>query len=286
MAYLERNGRRLHFELDGSQGSPVLMLMGFGMSIKGWLRQRPALASSHRLVLLDNAGIGGSDPPPRRRWSMRDMAADALTLVDALELPSVHVVGVSMGGMIAQQLALDAPERVRSLSLVVTHPGGRFLLPPLRGLRLFAQLNFLPIGRLARSPKLSNSPDGAKPVDTLLELLFPMPYIESRREELQRLFSYPPSPAATRLSQLWAVLAHQPGARLSLLSAIPSLVVGAAKDVLIEPKASEVLASRINAQRFVLMPQAGHGVMFQCHEALNRHLLEHFAETDATQQAR
>src|SRR2546428_1807377 len=103
---------------DGA-GEPVLLLMGLGGEHHAWDLMRPELARRHRLVLLDNRDAGASDEA-RGAYGLDDMASDALGVMDALGIERFHVVGASMGGAIAQRLALQAPTRVATLILLCT----------------------------------------------------------------------------------------------------------------------------------------------------------------------
>lgn len=126
------------YESEGA-GDPVLLLMGLGGDHHGWALQRPALAQRHRVVLLDNRDAGASDEA-RVPYGIADMASDALAVMDHLGIERFHVVGASMGGAIAQRLALQAPPRVASLVLVSTW--GRtdpFLRAILSGWRLLVE---------------------------------------------------------------------------------------------------------------------------------------------------
>ena len=112
-------------------GDPVLLIMGLGASSRLWHRLLPWLAREHRVILFDNRGTGSS-APVRGRLTMSGLAADAVTVLDAAGIERAHVVGASMGGMIAQHVALDHRDRVRSLVLACTTPGGRSGAPPWR----------------------------------------------------------------------------------------------------------------------------------------------------------
>ena len=114
---------RIAYTIHGTSGPPVLLVMGLGMRGVVWRPQVEVLERDHRLLTFDNRGIGESDDAPGP-WRIPDMAEDALRVLDAARFSSAHVVGVSMGGMIAQELALRAPRRVRSLTLIVTPPPG------------------------------------------------------------------------------------------------------------------------------------------------------------------
>ena len=118
------DGVSLHYELIGQSGSPLLLISGFGTSMVDWPPAFLAiLQEAHRLILVDNRGMGRSCGP-MDNYSMAAGAADVLGLLDFLGLQSAHVFGHSMGGMIGQHLALACPHRLRSLALVSTAPGG------------------------------------------------------------------------------------------------------------------------------------------------------------------
>jgi len=110
----------IYYETDGT-GEPVLFLHGLGSSSVAWEFQRQAFASRYRLIMPDIRGHGRSGKPPGP-YTMALFAADIVGLLDALELPAAHVVGLSLGGMIGFQMAVDYPERVRSLVVVNAGP--------------------------------------------------------------------------------------------------------------------------------------------------------------------
>src|SRR5215467_11349331 len=122
MPLLNVKDARLHYELQG-QGEPVLFIQGCGVAGSGWQPQTDALAKDFLCLTFDNRGIGRS-VSAAKHLTVEQMATDARILLDAMGWDSAHIVGHSLGGVIAQQLALDAPHRVRSLSLLCTFSKG------------------------------------------------------------------------------------------------------------------------------------------------------------------
>jgi 3-oxoadipate enol-lactonase len=120
MSTIRVNGVELYYEIHG-EGEPVLMIHGLGSSTRDWDLQVPALASTFKVITYDVRGHARSEKP-RQRYSVKLFADDAAALIRALNLGPMHVVGISMGGMIAFQLAVDAPELVRSLVIANSGP--------------------------------------------------------------------------------------------------------------------------------------------------------------------
>jgi pimeloyl-ACP methyl ester carboxylesterase len=116
------DGTSLHYERTGS-GAPVLLVMGLGMSADGWWRSIPVLAEELECIAFDNRGAGRSDVP-EGPYSIELMADDAMAVLDAADVERAHVYGISLGGMIAQTIALRHPDRVDKLVLGATTPGG------------------------------------------------------------------------------------------------------------------------------------------------------------------
>jgi pimeloyl-ACP methyl ester carboxylesterase len=119
MPFTTNNGARLHWDEKGD-GTPVLLVMGHRYSSKMWYPSIPALSAHHRVIWFDNRGTGESDTTGK--ISVQDMAADAFAVMDAAGVDSAHIYGVSMGGVIVQEMALQKPGRVRSLIVGCSGP--------------------------------------------------------------------------------------------------------------------------------------------------------------------
>lgn len=123
MTVLERpDGARIWWTSEG-EGEPVILVMGLGYPSDMWFRVTPVLAERYRVLRLDNRGAGRTGDVPAGPYSVEMMADDVVAVLDAAGETSAHVIGASMGGLIAQEIALSKPERVRSLVLACTHPG-------------------------------------------------------------------------------------------------------------------------------------------------------------------
>jgi len=242
--------------------------MGFGMRGQVWKPQIEGLANRHHLAWFDARGIGDSETSPGP-WSMDDMARDATRVLDALGWSDdVHLVGVSMGGMVAQHLVLARPQRFASLSLIATTPGGRIgsKLPSWRGLYYFARANLA-------SQRTRN--------DVLLRLLYPPHFVASADPAALKARMADQmgvrAPRSTLLAQLGAVMRHDVRTRLSAVH-LPTLVIRPDQDILVRPENSDVLSSLISGARLVSLQDGGHGAVFQCAREVNCALAEHIEQ--------
>jgi pimeloyl-ACP methyl ester carboxylesterase len=260
---------RLSFDHAGSGGTPVLLVMGFGMPGRAWMSQVPALSAHHRVAWFDNRGVGESEAP-RGLYTMQAVAGDALAVLDHLEWDHAHVVGVSMGGMIAQELALRHRARVRSLSLIATHAGGwKALLPTRRGLKLFLR---------------ANAASGPERIDVLSKLLYTetfrlSPEIEQLHAEMLANIAAPAA-ARGRIAQFAAVARHQTASRLGELGDLPTIIIRPGQDVLIRPSESDRLKRLLPHAELHSFANAGHGLIRDCADAVNAALLDHVRKAD------
>ena len=229
----------------GAGGEPVLMIMGLGASSRLWFRLLPWIARRHRAIVFDNRGTGNSSPV-RGRLSMHDLAHDARAVMDDAGVDSAHVIGASMGGMVAQHLALEHRDSVRSLTLACTTPGGRAGAPPWR---LLATAALRPLLGSRRTFPLVAPALYAR--DTLRERP------ERVLDDLRRRLDDDTSPL-TVYAQLAAIAAHDTRARLHELKGIPTLVVHGLEDALVPPDRGRHLAQLIPGALLELVERCGH----------------------------
>ena len=254
------------FYQDVGEGDPVLLIMGFGGDHLAWAMQMADFAARHRVIAFDNRGVGQSDVPDAP-YTTRMMADDALGLMDALGVDSAHVLGVSMGGMIAQELVLARPDRVRSLHLACT-----FGRPDPYMLALNSAWREMRIG-LGRESTLR----------TLgLWLFSPTTYAE-RPELIEALLQtslanpYPQSLIGF-LRQGEAVAAHDALERLGTIRC-PTLVSVAEDDILVPPRFAREIVARIPGAELRTIPAAGHGYFLERPDLFNELSLEFIARS-------
>jgi 3-oxoadipate enol-lactonase len=265
----------LAYERTG-HGSAVLLIHGCGIVGDGWRPQIDALADRFTLLAFDHRGLGGSEL--RGRLSVEGMAEDALAVLETERIERAHVVGHSLGGLIAQQLALVTPDRVASLSLLCTFAHGRQGARMTPGLALTALRMRIGTREMRRQ--------------AFVELVMPASYLAGvdrarLAAELQPLFGRDlgDNPSVI-LKQVAAMAKFDPRERLRALPRVPVLVVSAQQDRIALPAYGRELAGAIPGARYVEIAGAGHGVTIQRAPEINALLAQHFAAampTAATQ---
>lgn len=249
---------------DEGSGTAVLLIMGLAYPAAAWFRQVPVLAQHHRVLTVDNRGAGVTGEAPGAPYSVETMADDCLAVLDAAGVETAHVVGISMGGLMAQEIALSHPERVLSLTLMSSHPG------TLAGVWPQEMQEFM-AARLA------------------------MPAEE--RAEFSIPFNYHPNTPRVLIEQDWRVRAAGTAGAVGYAAqagtalwgryeelptvSVPTLVACGAQDRLCVPANSEKLAAAIPDAKLVLVEGANHLVTTDQADEVNRMLLAHFAEHES-----
>jgi pimeloyl-ACP methyl ester carboxylesterase len=272
---VDRHGCRLAYDLRGNpDGPPVLLIQGVGVHGAGWRPQVDALAADHHCATFDNRGMGRSQPVGDRALTVEQMADDALAVMRDIGWESAHIVGHSLGGLIALQLALAHRDAVRSLSLLCTFADGRIAT------RLTPRM--LWVGTRTRiGPRRARR-------RAFLELVMP-PGAASRNgdaeqlaAELEPLFGHdiadqPP----IVMPQLRAAKRCNLAPRLSKLAGVATLVVSATHDPIAPPFAARQIADGIPGSRHIEFLDASHGLPISHAGRANALLREHLAKVEA-----
>jgi len=244
MPSVDAGGTELYYERAG-EGEPMLLIQGMSATRLAWGGEfRGLLEPRFETIVFDNRGMGGSGRA-ELPFAVADMANDTLALLDALEIERAHVVGISMGGTIAQELALAHPERVRTLTLGATFCGGpeTTLMAP-EDLQMLgaAYASGDPVRVLRAMWEINISP-GFREDD-------------SRFEAFREMGSQLPAPRPVVMQQMRACAEHDTSARLHELS-MPTLVVHGTADRLIKVSNGELIARLIPAP-IELLDGVGH----------------------------
>ena len=235
---------RLYWESHGT-GDPVLLIHGLGLSGGAWWRTIDALAPTMRVITFDHRGIGQSESPTYA-YTTEALADDAVSILEDLAIDRVHVYGFSLGGMVAQQVALRHPARVQSLVLGATHSGGRrAALPESEVMAFFRRRAAMPSEEAAWASVPYNY--GSRSRDEQVERI---------AEDIERRLSNPFNELAYR-AQLLAASLHNCYGRLERIRA-PTLVVHGARDRIIPVANAHLTADRVPGARLEILRDAGH----------------------------
>lgn len=262
MPYQPVNGIRLRYEIWGVGEPPLVLLHGLGSSADDWFMQLGAFAPHFRCVAVDLRGHGLSDKPAAA-YSVGLFAADVAALVRELGCAPAHVLGLSLGGMVAQQLAIAAPELVRSLVLLNTLPG---LWPPVRAtVRLAARRLSVPWRRRSMAEQAAR----------VAEDLFPRPeHAALRAQARARLAAN--NPAAYQRA-VRAIVRFRPGPALRRITC-PVLIVAGEMDRVAPAAYQARLRRALPHARFVSIPAGGHACHIESPEPVNAAVLDFLCE--------
>ena len=251
---------QLYYEEHG-QGEPLLLIMGLGASTLSWSEQIPTFGREFRVIAFDNRGAGRSDKPAVP-YSIALFADDTAGLLDALGIDSAHVYGQSMGGFIAQELALRHPQRVRTLVLGSTSCGGRKAVAG-------SPENVAFIGMM-------NTLTPREAAEKGLYLLYSDEFIACHHDALiERSLREAElrSPLDAFGRQVQAAVRHNTFHRLPDVRC-PTLVITGANDKVVPEDNSRILAERIPGAELAVLPGAGHGYLMEKAAESNAIVLE------------
>jgi 3-oxoadipate enol-lactonase len=261
------DGIRIAYDTWGARGgSPVLMIQGLGMNARAWALQRGAFGRNHRCVAIDNRGTGYSDAPPGP-YDLVRMAQDAVEVLDAEDIPRAHVVGASMGGVIAQILGVLYPDRVHSLTLACTacrHHGWRR--------ELLAEW----ADEVTQHGMTALTDDGMRwLIGSRLHRRFGVFVNVLARVLIQTK----PHAFASQVAAILAMSDDMRGELHTITS--PTFVITGSQDTLTPLGDAEELAELIPTARLYVLRAAAHGLMAEAPNAFNDAVLRFLAEIDA-----
>jgi 3-oxoadipate enol-lactonase len=253
-------GINFYYEIHGS-GYPLVLIRGLGSNADHWYCQVPAFSSHYSVVVFDNRGIGRSDIPDLP-FTISTMADDAVGLMDSLGIRRAHILGISMGGMIAQEIALKYGRRVNGLILACTHCGGKQAVQP--------------------DPAIIKDLSGSlfagteEAVQKGLKCLFSERTIKKTPSVVQRYGEvskrFPPA-AQVLINQLKAIQGHDTWKDLVSIQN-PTLVLVGNEDVLVPVENSKILAERIPNAQLRVIEGGGHQFLIEQPDAFNNAVLE------------
>ncbi|MCA9564114.1 MAG: alpha/beta hydrolase [Myxococcales bacterium] len=270
MMKLSHNDASIAFRVSGDSGHPVVLIQGSGAVGEGWRHQVPSLSAAHRVLTFDNRGVGESTGPTHN-LSVELMAGDTLALMDHLGWSTAHVVGHSLGGLIAQEIAIAAPERVTSLVLASTFSRGRHIT------KMSGKMAWLSIKSMIGTKQsrrqafidmaFSKAWQGDRSTEALHEVVSP---IFGRDLATQ--------PPIVR-KQVFSARRHNRYDDLKAIAA-PSLICHGDRDIIASIAGARELAESIQNSTLDVYEGFGHAITVEAADRFNQSVLNHLAEAE------
>lgn len=250
------------------EGEPLVLIQGLTMDSTGWAMQIAELSQKYKVIVFDNRGVGQTSTP-QMPYTIKMMADDTAGLMEALDIDKAHVLGLSLGGMIAQELAINYPDKISSLMLAATsacHAGskrasnivGTLLKMAMAGVSL--ELRARMFMAWSFTEKFYRDPDNVK---MTISMILANPH---------------PQTVHGLAGQVAATTTHDTRGRLDRIKA-PTLVFVGGEDLLLPVSESEVLASSIPGAELVVVEGAGHFFCFELPQKFNRAVLDFLDRT-------
>ncbi len=264
MPYQIVNGIQMYYELHGA-GEPLVMIMGLRRNSEWWFKQIPFLSRYFRLLVFDNRGAGRSEKP-EMEYSIRLFAEDTAKLMTSLRITQAHVLGFSMGGYIAQELAINYPGLVRKLVLAGTSAGGKdaVRMSPERVKKFIANEGLVPEEILRKD----------------MDIYFSDRFIRENPRKIEEFIQVSLrwyQPEAAFLRQYNACLRHDTSDRLKQIKA-PALILSGDDDPLVPPENSRFLNESLPHSDLYFYPEMRHCFLLEAGDQVNRRLLEYLID--------
>ncbi len=258
MPKIASNGIQLNYQVQG-EGEPLVLINGLGADMFLWFRQIPELCKYFKVIAFDNRGSGESDKPDEA-YTMPMFAADTAGLLKGLGIPRAHILGASLGGVIAQEFVLSYPEMVDRLILASTSFGGPHSIPtPPETTAAMMNRTGNPETDIRNNFKLFTSEEWQQRRADLVNQ-----YVEWRVAH--------PQPVAAYMHQAKAVPAFNAEDRVAQIKA-PTLIIHGELDRVVPVENGRLLASRIPNSKMVILPQGPHAINIECEDEFNREVI-------------
>jgi 3-oxoadipate enol-lactonase len=245
---------QIYYEVHGDGPQTLVLIHGATLHSGVFYQQTAEFAQHFRTVLFDNRGAGRTDAPDEP-YSMRQLADDTARLMNVLQISRAAVLGVSMGGMIAQELAISFPERLSCLILACTHFGGKSAIQPTAEMQ---------------AAMSAGSAATAEQRQLRLRALYCDETIDQHPELMQKVdeiaATHPMAPFALR-RRMEALARHDTADRLGSVT-VPTMVLTGSEDRLVPPGNARMIAERIPNAIFKELP-GGHGFFIEHPESIN-----------------
>jgi len=260
MPKITTNNIELYYEIHGA-GQPLVLISGLGYPLWQWHKMVPFLAEHFQVITFDNRGVGQSDKPAGP-YTAQLLAADTAGLLDALGIEKAIIAGHSMGGFIAQAMALDFPQKVAKLILCSTNFGGPHHVPvTAEAMKVLTDVTSDALTRFKNGLSVSTAPDWSEKNPEMIE------------EWVKWRVANPIDPAPYQ-AQLAIGIGLLPEAaafedKLPRLN-VPTLILFGAHDKVVPPENASLLAEKISGSKVVILPNAGHFFPIEVAEAASR----------------
>ena len=260
MPKIKTNNIELYYETHGA-GQPLVLISGLGYPLWQWHKMVPFLAEHFQVITFDNRGVGQSDKPAGP-YTAQMLAADTAGLLDALGIEKAIIAGHSMGGFIAQSMALDFPQKVAKLILCSTNFGGPHHVPvTAEAMNVLTDVTSDALTRFKNGLAVSTAPGWSEKNPEMIE------------EWIQWRVANPIDPAPYQ-AQMAIGFGLMPEAaafenKLPRLN-VPTLILFGAHDKVVPPENASLLAEKISGSKIVILPNAGHFFPIEVAEAASR----------------
>ena len=264
MPYVTVEDVKIYYEVHGPEfGHPLLLLEGWGFDSWMWFRQIPEFSKKYKCIVVDNRGVGKSSKPDYP-YEMNMFAKDAIGVLDFLNIKKAHILGISMGGFIAQELAITYPERVITVIIASCSFGGPNAI----------ETSNDTLARMFAVPTETISKDQAFKMRS--SVVASKEWLQANKTLIDQINIWKeqnPQPLKAWLNQAHAVTVFNAENKVSSITA-PTLIIHGDSDLVVPPKNAELLHEKITNSQLVMIEKGQHWSFIQYYEQFNEIVLK------------